>query len=105
MPAYVLHLGATVACVHGGQGQPAAPNPRVKVMGQPVVTQPIPYTIAGCSNPPTNLGPCVTANWLTGAVRVKVMGQPVLLQTSQAICLPTGTPLNVLITQLRVKAQ
>jgi hypothetical protein len=27
----------------------------------------------------------------------------VLLQDSQAICTPTGTPLNVVVTQLRVK--
>jgi hypothetical protein len=105
MPGYILHLGATVVCAHGGQGQPTAPNPRVKVMGQPVVTQPTPYAIAGCSNPPTNAGPCLVANWLTAATRVKVMGQPVLLQDSRAICLPVGTPLNVVVTQPKVKGR
>ncbi len=105
MPGYVLHQGAQVICAHGGQAQPTVPNPRVKVMGQPVVTQPPPYAIAGCSNPPppANVGPCVTAQWVSGATRVKVMGQPVLLQDSQAICTPTGTPLNVVMTQTRVK--
>ena len=39
MPGYLLHVGATVICAHGGQAQPTLPNPRVKVMGQPVVTQ------------------------------------------------------------------
>ena len=39
MPGPILHLGATVTCSHGGQAQPTAPNPRVLVSGQPVVTQ------------------------------------------------------------------
>ena len=105
MPGFLLHVGATVQCAHGGQAQPTAPNPRVKVMGQPVVTQPAPYTIAGCTLPPPPAanGPCVTAQWVTGSMRVKVMGQPVLLQDSQAVCTPTGTPLNIIVTQTRVK--
>ena len=37
MPGFVLHVGATVLCTHGGQAQPTAPNPRVRVGGQPVV--------------------------------------------------------------------
>lgn len=107
MPGYLLHVGATVNCAHQGQAQPTSPNPRVKVMGQPVVTQLSPYAIAACTNPPppppTNVGPCVTAQWTSAATRVKVMGQPVLLQDSKAICLPTGTPLTVAVTQSRVK--
>lgn len=105
MPGNLLHVGATISCAHQGQGQPTSPNPRVKVMGNPVVTQAFPYTIAGCTNPPppANVGPCITAQWVSAAMRVKVMGQPVLLQDSKAVCLPTGTPLNVLIAQLRVK--
>lgn len=105
MPGYLLHVGATVICAHGGQAQPSSPNPRVKVMGQPVVTQVFPYTVAGCSNPPppANIGPCVMAQWVSAATRVKVMGQPVLLQDSKAVCTPSGAPLNVLVTQMRVK--
>ena len=105
MPGSLLHFGATVICAHGGQGQPTMPNPRVKVMGQPIVTQVAPYTVVGCTNPPptANVGPCVTAQWVTGAVRVKAMGQPVLLQDSRSICTPTGTPLTVLVAQMRVK--
>src|SRR5437899_126402 len=104
-PSYLLHVGATVRCAHGGQAQPTAPNPRVKVMGQPVVTQALPYTITGCPNPvpPANTGPCAIPQWLTAATRVKVMGQPVLLQDSQALCTPTGTPLTIAMTQTRVK--
>lgn len=105
MPGYLLHVGATVICAHGGQAQPTSPNPRVKVMGQPVVTQPFPYAIAGCSNPPppANVGPCIAAQWVSAATRVKVMGQPVLLQDSKAVCTPTGAPLNIVVTQMRVK--
>ena len=105
MPGCFVHQGATVMCAHGGQAQPLVPNPRVKVSGQVTVLQSSPYAIAGCTNPvpPTNVGPCVTANWVTAAIRVKSMGQPVLLQDSRSICVPTGTPLTVSVTQLRVK--
>ena len=105
MPGFVVTVGTTVMCAHGGQAKATVPNPRVKVMGQPVVTQPPPYVVSACANPPPpiNLGPCVTASWLTGSLRVKAMGQPLLLQDSQAICTPTGTPLTIIPTQTRVK--
>jgi hypothetical protein len=105
MPGYLLHVGATVICAHGGQAQPTLSNPRVKLMGQPIVIQAGPYAITGCANPPppANVGPCLTAQWVTAAIRVKVMGQPVLLQDSQAMCTPTGTPLNVVLAQTRLK--
>jgi hypothetical protein len=106
MPGFLLHLGATVMCAHGGQAQPSAPNPRVTVMGQPTVTLPTPYLIAGCAMPPpiAGNGPCVTAQWVTAATRVTSNGQPLLLLDSQAICAPTGTPLLITVTQTRVTA-
>lgn len=104
MPGYVLHVGATVLCTHGGQAQATAPNPRVKVGGQAVVTQSAPHSVAGC---PFNVSgspvPCVTAQWVTAALRVKAGGSPVLLQDSQATCVPNGTPVNIVVTQIRVK--
>ena len=104
MPGMLLHQGATVLCMHGGQAQPTAPNPRVKVGGQPVVTQTAPHTVAGC---PFVAGtapmPCVTAQWVVGALRVRAGGAPMLLQDSQAVCAPNGTGVNVVVTQLRVK--
>ena len=105
MPGFLLHQGATVLCVHAGQAQPTVTMPRVKVMGQPVVPQPGVWTISGCTNPPptANVGPDLTATWVTAALRVKVMGMPVLLQDSQSIAVPTGTKLNVVVTQARVK--
>ena len=48
MPGFIVHLGATVLCAHGGQAQPTAPFPRVLVSGMPVVTMASPYVIAGC---------------------------------------------------------
>jgi hypothetical protein len=106
MPGFLLHAGATVLCAHAGQAQPTSPNPRVKVGGQPVVTQAAPYTVAGC---PFNISgapsPCVTASWVTAALRVRAGGLPVLLQDSQSVCAPNGTPLNIVMTQVRVKGQ
>jgi hypothetical protein len=105
MPGFLLHVGATVLCLHAGQAQPVVSNPRVKVGGQPTVTQPSTYTVAGCTMPPpiAGNGPCVTAQWITGATRVRSGGVPLLLQDSQAICAPTGTGLNVVVTQVRVR--
>ncbi|MGH4024790.1 MAG: hypothetical protein ACRDRV_09415 [Pseudonocardiaceae bacterium] len=103
MPGFLVHLGATVMCAHGGQAQPTAPNPRVLVSGQPVVTQAVPYVVAGCPFVPPAPGPCVSAQWILGATRVLVGGVPAVLQDSQAVCVPTGTPLAVVVTQVRVR--
>lgn len=103
MPGFLLHFGATVQCAHGGQAMPTVTNPRVTVMGQPIVMQPSPYTVAGC---PFNAGgspvPCVTAQWVTAATRITSNGMPVLLLDSQAICTPNGTPLLIVATQTRI---
>ncbi|MDP9108285.1 MAG: hypothetical protein M3N23_04350 [Pseudomonadota bacterium] len=106
MPGFLLHVGATVLCAHGGQAQATVPNPRVLVSGQPTVTLAGPYVVAGCAFPPPPAanGPCVTAQFTTGAVRVTSNGQPLLLLDSLAICAPTGTPLMIVLTQLRATA-
>ncbi|MBO3457579.1 hypothetical protein G7B40_009175 [Aetokthonos hydrillicola Thurmond2011] len=106
MPGFLLNLSSMVICAHGGQAKPTVPNVRLRAMGLPTATQPFPYVIAGCVNPPppVNVGPCILGNWIVAAVRVKSMGMPVLLMDSQAICVPTGTPLTVVLTQMRVKA-
>ena len=103
MPGYLLHVGATVMCIHGGQAQPVVPNQRVMVSGQPTVLQANPYMVAGCPFVAPANGPCVTAQWITAATRIKSNGIPLLLQDSAAVCTPTGTGLNIIITQLRVK--
>jgi len=106
MPGFLVHVGATVTCVHGGQAQPTVPNPRVTVSGQPTVTIAAPYIVAGCPfpPPPNGNGPCVTAQWLAGSTRVLSNGQPLVVFSSQAICTPTGTPLMILVTQVRATA-
>ena len=35
MPGFLIHVGASVLCSHGGQAKATAPNPRVTVSGQP----------------------------------------------------------------------
>ncbi|MEO6740827.1 MAG: hypothetical protein ABIP20_11275 [Chthoniobacteraceae bacterium] len=106
MPGFLLHLGATVTCAHAGQALPTTPNPRVLVSGMPTVTVASPYVVAGCPfpPPPAGNGPCVTAQFITAALRVTSNGQPLLLLDSQAICAPTATPLLITATQTRVTA-
>jgi hypothetical protein len=104
MPGFLLHQGATVLCSHAGQAQPTLVNPRVLVSGMPTVTLPTAYVIAGCAFPPPPAanGPCVTAQFITGSVRILANGQPLLLFDSQALCVPTGTPTIIAVTQTRV---
>lgn len=106
MPGFLLHAGAQVLCAHGGQATPATPNPRVTVSGQPTVLMTAPYVVAGCTLPPPTAanGPCISALWLSGTTRVLSNGQPLLVQSSQAICAPTGTPLLIVASQTRVSA-
>jgi len=105
MPGFLLHVGATVQCAHGGQAQPTAPNPQVTVGGQATVTLATSYVVAGCAlpPPPNGNGACVSAQWTSGATRVTSNGQPLLLVDSQATCTPTGTPLLVVATQTRAQ--
>ena len=103
MPGFLLHVGATVFCQHAGQATPTAPDARVRVSNQPVVTQPYPHVVAGCGLTGTSNPPCITAQWVTAATRVRAGGLPVLLQDSQAVCAPSGTGLMVAVTQTRVR--
>jgi len=106
VPGFLVHVGAQVLCSHAGQATPTAPNPRVAVSGQPTVLIAPPYVVAGCTFPPPPgaNGPCVTAQWVSGTTRVLSNGQPLVVQSSQAICAPTGTPLIIAVTQTRVSA-
>jgi hypothetical protein len=98
-------MGATVLCSHGGQAVPTVPSPVVLVSGMPAATIAAPYAIAGCAFvPPAGNGPCVTGQWVVGAVRVLSQGQPLVIMTGVAICVPTGTPLLPVAAQTRVLA-
>ncbi|MGO9394027.1 MAG: hypothetical protein ACLP7A_05380 [Desulfobaccales bacterium] len=105
MPGPILHMGATVLCSHGGQAIPTAPSPRVLVSGMPIATIAAPYAVAGCAFvPPVGNGPCLTGQWVMGAVQVTSEGQPVAIMTGVSVCVPTGTPLLPLVAQTRALA-
>jgi len=89
--------------MHAGPATPLTPFPRVMVSGQPVATMATIYAITGCALT-GSAPPCVTAQWVVGAVRVLAGGMPVLIQTGQAVCVPTGTGLLPLVVQPRVLA-
>lgn len=104
MPAPILHLGATVLCAHAGQATPLSPFPRVMLSGQPVVTLTSPYAVAGCALTGTPIPPCATAQWTVGAARVVAGGVPVVTMAGNSVCVPTGTPLVPVVSQMRVLA-
>src|SRR5260370_41032861 len=94
MPGPILHMGATVLCSHAGQAVPTVPSPVVMVSGMPIATIAAPYAVAGCAfGPPGGNGPCVTGQWVVGAVQVLSHGPPVGIMSGGSICVPTGTPL------------
>jgi hypothetical protein len=105
MPGFVLHEGADVLCVHGGQVLPTTASSRVRVSGRPITTQSSRYVISGCPLPAPAGGPCVDAEWVTAATRVLSDGVPLLLDDSVAVCSPTGTAVRVAVGQTRVKAR
>jgi hypothetical protein len=75
------------------------------VSGMPIATVAGPWTVAGCAfAPPAGNGPCVSAQWVVGAVQVLSQGQPVVIMTGVAACVPTGTPLMPVMAQTMVLA-
>lgn len=113
MPGFLLTMSVSAMCVHGGQGKPAAPNPRVKVAGTPVPMSAPPFAIAGCAmvTPVGAPAPCVVGNALppTLTLRVKSMGQGLLCQSTQILAVNPMTgpaPLQIAFAgQVKVKAQ
>src|SRR3569623_1981017 len=99
MPAPILHLGATITCMHAGLAAPLTPFPRVLVSGQPITTLTTSYAITGCALTGTPNPPCVTAQWVVGAVRVLVGGALVLLLCGVAVGGLTVTGLLPLVVQ------
>jgi hypothetical protein len=93
-----------VMCAHAGQATAVSPFPRVTVSGQPVVTLTTQYVVAGCALTGTGTPPCVTGQWVVGAVRVTAGGVPVAIQTGSSITTPTGSPMLPLVVQPRVVA-
>jgi hypothetical protein len=108
MPGFLLHVGASAICPHGGQITIIPSSPRVLVSGQPVATFADTTLVAGCAFVVgTKPQPCIKVQWLVPAARVMVNHQPALLQTSPGLCqsaeqIPQGPP-NVIAGQVRVK--
>lgn len=105
MPGPLLSAAATVTCAHGGTAAPTRPEARVLLGGAPAVTSAAPYTVSGCPLPVEAGGPCVSAQWLTGAARVQVNGVAVLLTDSRSVCTPPGTSLLVVAAPPRVRGR
>jgi hypothetical protein len=74
------------------------------VSAQPVVTLACPYVIAGCALTGTPTPPCVTGQFVMGALRVLAGGTPVATLVGQSVCVPTGTPMLPVMAQTRVLA-
>jgi hypothetical protein len=108
MPGFLVHVGASGICPHGGQTAFITFNARVLVSGQPALTVTDIFTIAGChfQLPGPKPQPCVTGRWIVPATRILINGQPAILQASTGLCqsaeqIPQGPP-TVIATQVRV---
>jgi hypothetical protein len=110
MAGPVLHMGATLTCVHAGQLTIIAASPRVMVSGLPAAVLTDQGIVAGCVfNVSGKPQPCLTTQWMAGATRVLASGQPLLTATPVATTLsadmiPAGPPI-VIQVQARVVAQ
>jgi hypothetical protein len=105
VPGFLIQQGATVMCAHGGQAIATLPSPAITVDGMPAAVVTAPWVVAGCPGvPPSGIPPCVTAEWALGTVRVTSFGQPLVIEGGIAVCVPTGTPLLPVVTQVRVTA-
>ncbi len=105
MPALAVQMGATVICAHAGQAMPSVPSTRVLLGNQPAITLSSPWTVAGCALSASGTAPpCATAQFTVGTTRVMANGTPLVIQSGTSTCVPTGTPLQILVTQLRVTA-
>jgi len=104
MGGFLIQVGATVMCSHGGQAMSTSSNPIVLVSGQPTALLSGPWVVAGCPLVPPPLPPCVSAQWVTGTTRVTSNGQPLVVSTGQAVSIPNGTPLLPVVMQTRVTA-
>lgn len=104
MPMPILHLGATVMCMHAGTALPTMPFPRVMVSGQPIVQTTTLYTVAGCAQASIPAPFCATGQWLVGATRVLAGGLPVAIVGGTAVCIASGTGMQAVVSQTRVLA-
>lgn len=107
MAEFLIQVGATGTCPHGGALQIIPSQARVLLGGRPAATAGDQFLIAGCAFtvPPAKPQPCVTATFLP-AVKVLLGGQAAVLKSGALICqsaemIPQGPP-TVAVTQLKV---
>ena len=106
MPGTIATFSSAVNCSHYGKATPSGAGHRVQILGDPVVTMDVQYTVSTCSfAPPYGNGPCVNGTWTSASSKVTADGFPVVLIDSKGTCTPTGTPLLVGSTQGKVTAQ
>jgi len=94
MPGFLLHVAQRPVRAQVVKHSPRC-RPRVTVTGQPTVTMTTPYASQAVLSMSVACRPCVTAQWVTAAMRLTSNGPPLLLLDSQAICAPNGTPLLI----------
>ena|SRR5438552_3143271 len=108
MPGFLLHVNATMQCMHMGKATIAPSQPRVAltVPDQLVATMDGVISVAGCPfQVPVGAGtkpqPCVVVKWTLPSTRFLVGGKPALLVpapgTGPGICqsveqIPQGAP-------------
>jgi hypothetical protein len=106
LSGFLVHVGASAMCPHGGQVSAITSNTKVFVSQQPVVTQSDTFLVSGCPFAPGGVAqPCIEVQWTVPATRVTVNGQPTILFDSVGLCLnpeqaPQGPPI-VVSTQTR----
>ena len=105
---FLLNVGSSIMCPHGGTALAIAVSHRVLVERSPAITLADSLIVAGC---PFCIGcvpsPCIMVKWLRPSRRVFVEGRPAILHDSTGICqnaegIPQGPPI-IVITQYRVK--
>lgn len=106
MPGLLMHVNATMRCLHGAAALIAPSQTRVLVGGMPVATMSSAMSVAGCPfQVPVGAGtkpqPCVTVNWAMPSTRFQVGGSPAALLPAPgpgpALCrsieqIPQGAP-------------
>jgi hypothetical protein len=102
MAAPPLTSNSVLLCPHGGLAQPVTPTARIRIDGATVVSAATIYRIVGCTLPPSEGGPCLSAAFVAGPDRVRANGAALLSAGSTAVCLPTGAPLLIDAAQTRV---
>ncbi len=101
---YLVQVGASILCSHGGSATITPGQPRVTLSGQPAVALTDVMTITGCTFQISGvLTPCTTAQWTSGAARVTIGGVPAVTQSSNSVSIPNGTPMSIVSAQVKVQ--